>query len=82
MKHFIYLTNSRLVSLVTQRKHIVARREFAVSGAGAAQFEDYLAQMDPVPTYLFADIADEDFRLNVGDALVSSRNSSSRLAVK
>jgi hypothetical protein len=62
--HFLYLTNSRLVSLVTRRGSIVARREFAVSGAGAAQFERHLANLAGVPTHLFTDLAEEDFRLD------------------
>lgn len=64
MRHFLYLTNTRLVSLVTQRKSIVARREFAVSGAGAAAFELYLANLKDVPTHVFTDLAEEDFRLD------------------
>ena len=64
MRHFLYLTNTRLVSLVTQRKSIVARREFAVSGAGAAAFELYLANLKDVPTHIFTDLAEEDFRLD------------------
>ena len=64
MRHFLYLTNTRLVSLVTQRKSIVARREFAVSGAGAAAFELYLANLRDVPTHIFTDLAEEDFRLD------------------
>src|SRR3569832_532113 len=63
-RHFLYLTNSRLVSLVTRRGSIVARREFAVSGAGAAQFERHLATLAQVPTHLFTDLAEEDFRLD------------------
>lgn len=63
-RHFLYLTNSRLVSLVTRRGSIVARREFAVSGAGAAQFERHLATLAMVPTHLFTDLAEEDFRLD------------------
>jgi hypothetical protein len=63
-RHFLYLTNSRLVSLVTRRGSIVARREFAVSGAGAAQFERHLATLATVPTHLFTDLAEEDFRLD------------------
>src|SRR4029077_8014347 len=43
---------------------IVARREFAVSGAGAAEFERYMAGMGEVPTHLFTDLAEEDFRLD------------------
>jgi hypothetical protein len=63
-RHFLYLTNSRLVSLVTRRGSIVARREFAVAGAGAAQFERHLATLAKVPTHLFTDLAEEDFRLD------------------
>ena len=63
-RHFLYLTNSRLVSVATQGKRIVARREFAVSGAGATEFERYLAGMAQVPTHLFTDLTEEDFRLD------------------
>jgi hypothetical protein len=63
-RHFLYLTNSRLVSLVTRRGSIVARREFAVSAGGAAQFERHLATLHTVPTNLFTDLAEEDFRLD------------------
>ena len=64
MKHFLYLTNTRLVSLVSQGRRIVARREFAVSGAGATAFEHYLANLTDAPTHLFTDLAEEDFRLD------------------
>ena len=63
-RHFIYLTNSRLVSVVTRGKRIAARREFAVSGAGATEFERYLAGMAQLPTHLFTDLTEEDFRLD------------------
>jgi hypothetical protein len=64
VKHFLYLTNTRLVSLVAQGRRIVARREFAVSGAGAQAFEAYLANLRDTPTHLFTDLAEEDFRLD------------------
>jgi hypothetical protein len=64
VKHFLYLTNARLVSLVSARGRIVSRREFAVAGAGANAFERYLAGMTHVPTYIFTDLAEEDFRLD------------------
>jgi len=64
VRHFLYLTNTRLVSLVAQGKRIVARREFAVSGAGAAAFEAYLANLRDTRTHLFVDLAEEDFRLD------------------
>lgn len=64
MRHFLYLTNTRLVSLVARRGRIVARREFAVSGAGASEFERYLAEYAQVPTRLFTDLAEEEIRLD------------------
>ena len=64
MKHFLYLTNTRLVSLVARRGRIVSRREFAVAGAGANAFERYLAGMTDVPLYIFTDLTEEDFRLD------------------
>jgi len=64
VRHFLYLTNTRLVSLATSGKRIVSRREFAVSGAGATAFERYLAQLATVPTHFFIDLSEEDFRLD------------------
>ena len=64
MQHFLYLTNTRLVSIRTQGKRLVARREFAVSGVGASEFERYMSELEQVPTHFFVDIADEDFRLD------------------
>lgn len=63
-RHFLYLTNSRLVSIITQGKRIAARREFAVTGAGAAEFERYLSSYVDAPTHLFTDLSEEDFRLD------------------
>jgi hypothetical protein len=63
-KHFIFLTNTRLVSLESRRGRIEARREFAVSGTGVAEFERYLAHMPPKPVHIFTDLAEEDFRLD------------------
>jgi hypothetical protein len=63
-RHFLYLTNARMVSITTRGKRIVMRREFAVSGAGAAEFERYLAALADVPAQLFTDLAEEDFRLD------------------
>jgi len=64
VKHFLYLTNSRLVSMSTQGKRIAGRREFAVSGAGVAEFEQHVARLAALPTYFLVDLADEDFRLD------------------
>ncbi len=64
MRHFLYLTNTRLVSLEARGGRIVARREFAVTGAGSTEFERYLAHMPSMPVHLFIDLAEEDFRLD------------------
>ncbi|HZZ94643.1 MAG TPA: hypothetical protein VFE23_18915 [Usitatibacter sp.] len=63
-RHFLYLTNTRVVSLETSRAQIVARREFAVSVAGAAEFERYVGHMEPKPVHILTDIAEEDIRLD------------------
>jgi len=64
VRHFLYLTNSRLVSLLTSGRSIVSRREFAVSGAGAAAFERYLSQVPATPVRIFTDLSEEDLRLD------------------
>lgn len=61
---FLYLTNARLVAMAAQGRRIAARREFAVSGAGLAEFEHYLSAVGRIPAHLFTDLADEDFRLD------------------
>ncbi len=64
MAHFIYLTNSRLVSMVTRGKRIASRREFDATAPAAAQFEPYLANLRREPVHLLTDLAEEDFRLD------------------
>lgn len=63
-RHFLYLTNARLVSLLARGDRIVARREFPVSGTGAHDFERYLATLARVPVHLLVDLAEEDFRVD------------------
>jgi hypothetical protein len=64
VNHCHDLTHPRLVSLVARRGRIVSRREFAVAGAGASAFERYLSGMTEVPTHIFTDLIEEDFRLD------------------
>jgi hypothetical protein len=61
-KHHLYLTDSRLVSLVARRGGFDARREFEVSDEGLAEFDAYLATLARLPVHFFADLAEEDFR--------------------
>ncbi len=63
-RHFLYLTNSRLVSMVTRGKRISVRREFAVTSAGVVAFEHHLQEVARVPAHLLTDLAEEDFRLD------------------
>ena len=63
-RHFLYLTNERLVSLMARGGRIVARREFEVSGGGAAEFERYEHTLPDAPTHIITDLAEEDFRLD------------------
>ena len=63
-RHFLYLTNARMVSMTTRGKRIEMRREFAVSGAGVAEFERYLGGIEDIPAHVFTDLAEEDFRLD------------------
>ena len=60
--HYLYLTDTRLVSLIARGGQAITRRDFAVSEAGAAQFDAYLATVASVPIHLFTDLAEEDFR--------------------
>jgi hypothetical protein len=63
-RHFLYLTNTRMVSMETSRNQVIARREFAVSGAGIAEFERYVGHMEPRPVHIFTDVAEEDIRVD------------------
>jgi len=63
-RHFLYLTNSRLVSMMTQGRRIVGRREFAVTASAAAELERHLQGYADVPVHLLTDLAEEDFRLD------------------
>ena len=50
--------------MTARGRRIVARRVFALTGAGAVDFEHHIAGMEARPTHVFVDIADEDFRLD------------------
>ncbi|MET0209134.1 MAG: hypothetical protein ABW220_08825, partial [Burkholderiaceae bacterium] len=62
--HFLYLTNTRMVSLTARGGRLVARREFAVSGDGMEDFERHLKGLKDMPTRLITDLVEEDFRLD------------------
>jgi len=61
-RHYLYLTNTRLVSMIAARGAIASRREYEVSEAGVAEFDRQLASMAPAPIHLITDLAEEDLR--------------------
>src|SRR6478736_2878200 len=61
---FLYLTNTRMVSLTASGGRLVARREFAVSGAGMEDFERHLRGMTDVPAHIIGYRGEEDFLLD------------------
>jgi len=60
--HYLYLTNSRLVSLMLARGQVRDAREFEITEEGAAAFDAYLATVARVPVHLITDLAEEDLR--------------------
>ncbi len=63
-KHFLYLTNDRMIALVWQRGAIISREAFLSTGANSPSAESYLAQHKKMPTYVVSDLVEEDFRLD------------------
>jgi hypothetical protein len=64
LKHFLYLTNDRLIALVWQRGAIIARESFLAIDADSASAAQYIARYCNLPTYLITDLVEEDFRLD------------------
>jgi hypothetical protein len=63
-KHFLYLTNDRLISLVWNRGAINSRESFLAAEAASASCVAYLEKYRRVPTYFITDLVEEDFRLD------------------
>ncbi len=63
-KHYLYLTNDKLVALVWSGGAIVGRETFTVNDANAAEFNDYLHKHRLMPTWVVTDLIEEDFRLD------------------
>ncbi len=94
-KHFLYLTNDRLISLVWNRGTITSRESFLATDGGSRSAQTYLEKYVGLPTYLITDLVEEDFRLDTiphlrgsdADAIISRklsqiyRNSNLRHAV-
>ncbi|HEX9391901.1 MAG TPA: hypothetical protein VF928_11370 [Usitatibacteraceae bacterium] len=63
-KHFLYLTNDKLVALLWKSGSIVGRDIFLANDAESASFIEYLGRHREVPTFLIVDLIEEDFRLD------------------
>jgi hypothetical protein len=61
-RHFLYLTNSQMVSLVSRGGAFEDRREFEVNEAGVAAFDERAKALASLPVHLITDLAEEDFR--------------------
>ncbi|MCY7386702.1 MAG: hypothetical protein LH481_01345 [Burkholderiales bacterium] len=63
-KHFLYLTNDKLVALIWKNGAIVERDVFAATELGQPAFSAYIARHRDVATYVVTDLIEEDFRLD------------------
>ena len=63
-KHFLYLTNDKLVALTWKSGAIVERDLFIATELGAPAFIDYIARHRDISTYVVTDLIEEDFRLD------------------
>ena len=63
-KHFLYLTNDKMIALIWHRGAIVERDVFNATEADSAEFAAYLARHREIPTYVVTDLIEEDFRID------------------
>ena len=63
-KHFLYLTNDKLIALIWKGGAIVERDVFNATDADSAEFARYLARHHEVPTFVVTDLIEEDFRID------------------
>lgn len=63
-KHFLYLTNDRMVSLVWQNGKVIHRESFLAADPETASVATYIARHKRLATYVVTDLVEEDFRLD------------------
>ncbi|MEO8100942.1 MAG: hypothetical protein ABI790_00350 [Betaproteobacteria bacterium] len=63
-KHFLYLTNDKLIALIWRGGAIVERDVFNATDADSAEFTAYIARHREDPTYVVTDLIEEDFRID------------------
>ncbi len=63
-KHFLYLTNDKLVALIWKAGAIVERDVFGSTELGMNDFTQYISRHRAISTYIITDLIEEDFRLD------------------
>ena len=63
-KHFLYLTNDKLIALIWKSGTIVERDVFGSTECGTPSFAEYVARHRHISTYVVTDLIEEDFRLD------------------
>ncbi|MGB8856864.1 MAG: hypothetical protein WCC58_09375, partial [Burkholderiales bacterium] len=61
-KHFLYLTNHQLISVISRAEKFGAQRVFMLNESGKNEFDVYLGSIKSIPAYLLTDLIEEDFR--------------------
>ena len=63
-KHFLYLTNDKLVALIWKSGAFIDRNVFGATELALPAFREYVARHRPLTTYVVTDLIEEDFRLD------------------
>ena len=64
-KRLIFLTNHHLLSVVWKQGKIFDYESFPLTDAGKLSFSKYIAKRLSLPTYIVAELVEEDFRIDV-----------------
>jgi hypothetical protein len=63
-RHYLYLTNDKLVALMIKGGTLVGRENFPLTDIESAEFDDYVRRHARTPTSIITDLIEEDFRLD------------------
>ncbi len=63
-KHFLYLTNDKIIALVWKGGTFVEREVFTSLDADSAEFDHWLRKHQQQPAWLITDLIEEDFRID------------------
>ena len=63
-KHFLYITNDKLIALIWKGGTIVERNVFASTELGKPAFTQYVAKYQYLSAYVVTNLIEEDFRLD------------------